>query len=1491
MNLSHSENQTDNYKLIYSPRTTYNTQKYFEIKLYNDLLQSFDPYTLKIVRRHFKEHLGSITRDLFICILKRHLLSWNPKIKNRQTILIKLLSRLFDDIDLNSDDVINWNEFSNFLVYIGNSRKRENSIYHLRQYFKSKTNFDHTENLYNDDDKLRYMNVNKKYNVSYCFYIAKYRFLGLIHEENSKIIFFNTVNQNRLKLEIDLSSIQTQIDKYEINEFEHKTEVMLQKREEQKLIYKAQLEEKNRIFLLKLNRKFKGESRNTNLNLNNNNTNNYKKYFSLSQNQNIPNDNNNNRNQNNSKSQNKSKIKNRVSTPIAKKEINQYVLKKSIQSIPKYNINYAKTEENTKKSEKDKKTYNIVTTLFLDKYNLLFISSTNNIISAWKYKEKEEYFENVNLISQNIDDPHNKKECVFEKNKILLPLFTTEHTQYAMCYDYAENNLYSGQTDGKILKWDMLVNKPVLILDINEYNKSDIILPKLNSNYQKETKDILLKIGQGELNKILKSFPENKRNTVSCLIYINPLKLICSAHYNGQIILWDIIYNKPKRIYNDQKTGIYQLLYDYTNNHIYSCGFDHDIFVYDPYIDNEAVYRLKGHKSSVNSIALIPENYELLSIDILGQIKIWDTRNLFNFQSININDSTLLQANHLRSQGELNNKSHKKKISANIHIQTFPDSKKFLVYGEKFLLYEKGNFQNPSLCDDYMIVGSFYNPKTNNIITISNKNIKFWNILNGQLMKIYNELMDDDEDMNINTMRNNEYELTSFEYDNLYKKIYLGDSLGRIKSFYLSSGDFIKEFEPHKYEITHIIYSNKYDYLITCSTDLKVKFHKDNEQHDNNYKVIREMKLKEEEKKNNIEEKKISLIKIIFDEEKGLLISCLSNGLIIEFNVEHFKVINEIETIKDFISLDNLKTLPQITSAEYIKDSNCFFVALDNKNKKLVSLKNNKYFNVLKRQYIGNFIDDNNINFNLNLNENMNYKAFKKYSIMCSLYDITTKKLILGDSFGYIICYDLSCLYNNLINNDLLLGDDNKILKTAKNDINFPIVFMIELNKEPITHISKPEKLIPNILIVSSLDRTVKLVDYNTGEYIDSLKQISINYSFFPIAVRYYIDNPFEKKHHLSLHKEEYNNINNTINDNIINEVGEEEEKDIDNNLRCSTIPNINNINDKEEQINQKMYPNIIYRKNAEKYDIEHFKCKISEDREKELVKYSNAVLISSVKEKMKIPKYIQNIPDNKSTLWKYEVDVEYLKKLNDEEISIITRKVGNKEKEINVTESNFQTFSVNAKNYLPRYINDLSQSEKEKIKESISSKIKDVNLAYNKRAKVQKEKEDISKIDKNNNINTNINKKGDNFFTINNKSDLSHFFLTPLKPAKKKSSTNKKLKEGSNSPLPTIVENKYNNKFSEDKKNEKFLNKNKSHKNIINNIKIKKSPRKYLYIGKIFKDSKDVSDSNDDKFKEYKNQFDEKIKEILGPIELIKLRNKKINRFLKMKQIYEKEE
>ena len=65
------------YRYIYSPRTTYNNKLIEEDKLYKELFKAIDPYSIKILKKHFKERLGNINKETFICILKNHLITWN----------------------------------------------------------------------------------------------------------------------------------------------------------------------------------------------------------------------------------------------------------------------------------------------------------------------------------------------------------------------------------------------------------------------------------------------------------------------------------------------------------------------------------------------------------------------------------------------------------------------------------------------------------------------------------------------------------------------------------------------------------------------------------------------------------------------------------------------------------------------------------------------------------------------------------------------------------------------------------------------------------------------------------------------------------------------------------------------------------------------------------------------------------------------------------------------------------------------------------------------------------------------------------------------------------------------------------------------------------------------------------------------------------------------------------------------------------------------
>ena len=1405
MEFSNSTSQNDNFKLVYSPRTTYDFLTSSEDKLYFELLQSFNKKSLNILQRHFKEHLGAINKDLFICILKHHISFSVPEIKNKNKLLLKLLSKLFDDIDLDSNDIINWKEFSDYLVNFNGGKKLNN--YFIKKYYQSKMNFSLNEKV--EEDENFNFNKFKEEKVSYCFYIEKFRFLGLITEGSSKIIFFNTESNKCLKIGIDLSLIQKEIDKYILYELDDKIDNLLEKKEEEILRNKELFEEKRQILMSKKNKRYKSNSG--------------EKSNNSYENKKIDIDNELIKNK---MKKNKDGNK-RLSTAIS-------IKKKKIINI------FSSKDINNLSNRPNKKSYYIASTLFLDEYNLLLISSTNNNISGWKYKEKEEYFENVNLINQNIENPFNKKKCIFEKNEILIPLFVTEYSQYSMCFDKSSNCLYTGQTDGKILKWDITINKPILILDINDFNeKNNLILPKLetsNNSKGDEIRDAILKKGQNDFNKIMKSFPENKRNTVSCLIFIEPLKILCSAHYNGLIILWDIVYNKPKRVYNDQKTGIYKILYNYNLNHIYSCGFDHDIYVYNPYIDHEAIYKLKGHKCSVNSIALNDLNNELISIDISGIIKIWDITNFFNFQTINTNDASLMKSNNVNEREELYNKIYKKKISANLHIQTFPDLSKFLIYGKKFLLFEKGNSNNPELCDDYTIIGCFYNPKKYNIVTISHKKIQFWNIFNGKLIKIFTDLFAEEkinsnndtfdiEKRNINI----DYEITAFSHDIYYKKLYLGNSLGQIKSFYLETGYFIKQYESHKTEITDIILPFKSNFLITCSIDLFIKFQKDSQQEeDKNNKSIREIELISQKNRKQFEEKinKISLRKIAVNEEKDILITCLSNGFINEYNIQHFKSINEFDCLN--IRLDNLKNLSLIASAEYIKNFDLLCVILDNNFKKMIALKNNKFYNFLRGKNIGNFND------NIIANSKRHHFA----NDICNYYDIKTYKLFVGDFFGEITCYNLSILCKFFLDEKFIFNEENE---KKINNANFDIIFKIKINNEPINYIFKPEILKPDCLIIMSLEKTAKLIDFNSGKFIDSLKQNSINEKPFPIAVKYSINTPFEKN-------------------NIISKNNQNSDENI--NKYSLTEPNKNE--DNAENKIKKKYPYIIYRKNL-KFNNESIKIN-DVHMKNELIKYSNIVLINSVKEKLRQPKFSKEIPEGKSTLWKYEINLSQVKKAEEENFSRLLEKIKIKDDEVNLTEKDFSKFNLEEKNYIPNYIKDLTPEKKEIMKLIVTKRINDVNLAYHKRANNENERKKVKKVEKNYNLSL-IN----NLNSMPIKTDVN-LFLTPIKPIKRnKSPRNKKIEKNELPIIPEII--KKNNQSIDIGKNSLNHIYKIGRNNKMNSQKtINKSPTKRILKNELLNIDKL---SKEDKFKDYQFQFDEKMNEIRSKIDFIKLRKK----------------
>ena len=98
---------------------------------------NFDPFTINVLKSEFKERSGEIEMNDFIMIIKDHLIHWQLDISNRERKLIRCLYLLFNDIDLNGNRIMEWDEFTNYIIEkaaVLNTMKNKNEeikTYHL----------------------------------------------------------------------------------------------------------------------------------------------------------------------------------------------------------------------------------------------------------------------------------------------------------------------------------------------------------------------------------------------------------------------------------------------------------------------------------------------------------------------------------------------------------------------------------------------------------------------------------------------------------------------------------------------------------------------------------------------------------------------------------------------------------------------------------------------------------------------------------------------------------------------------------------------------------------------------------------------------------------------------------------------------------------------------------------------------------------------------------------------------------------------------------------------------------------------------------------------------------------------------------------------------------------------------------------------------------------------------------------------------------------
>ena len=1146
-------NEINKYEYIYSPRTTFIKEQMEEEKLYNDIGVSFDPVVIKIIKSFFKERLGELTEFEFIKVVKNNLHSWHPELPDRIRTLCNLLIKLFYDIDLNDNKTIEWEEFSNYIIHSGENIFQNKLGYQLKYYAPMK----------NTIEQCEFTEL-----ISYAFYINKLNLVGIVYEGKSQIHFYDGATFKKTNIKIDIKETQSKINKFELNMLNIKAQEFLIKQEEEKKI-------KNNELLKK-----KGRRQSLMLNL---------QYVQTDLNE-----------QNNTQNSPKEKTVLNTQSTIIKKQKN--INKVNNNKIKESDENNNSFRRITKKDFYKKLT--VLNTCFVDEYNVLFVSSFNNIISAWKYNEQN--FKNIN----HIDESDNS---IIIRNSIIYscPLLSSNLPQSSMDWDPMQKKLYTGQSDGKILIWDIFTSKGKEedILDFKKAKlKHDLESPKKIENIDESENRFGL--GDNIYNKTKKKLlngKKEKNDGVSCIKVLGKMQMMASGYYNGAVIIWDLMLRDYRKFYDDQNMAVYQIAYDEIKKLIFTCGFSHDIHIYDPYIDGASVNKLVGHNYGVNSIACNENIDEAVSIDIYGNIKIWDLSNLYNYQTLNVSETT-------NKEEYITNK----KISSNQRMLLLAKENKIFTYGERVMLYTKESNSLPDLCDNQTVLGCFYREHKYQFVTVCLKKVKVWNIFNGKILRIFEDVLS-----------NKTSEITSFVCDKFTKKLYVGESTGIISCVDINVGKIIVNYEKHNTEVISLQYDNKNYILISLSLDGEIKIHKEMDL--TKIHVLKSITL---------DFFKIQLIN--YTEAFSRIIIGSEQGEFRFFDVDYLR----LDSFNELMYKGNqVQKKPDLLSSLFVFDDlPLMLVSYDSGNNRFIIIPPNKPNYIVIYEF-----------------KNYNEKDGKKYliKILSCCYDEKNKRLYTADFFGVIDCYSMKNFFDIIKDNKEISLD--MIEEFEKSENLMELLFTVEGHKGCIKEIILPN-INPSIIITTGNDYRVRLFNAENGKYIDELSQQNEKNKEYPLGIKYYISDPFVSKVLVTKEQKE----------------------------------------------------NIIYRK-----DIKNFKYSKVRDilinmrKNKSIISdYCDKIAEINAQEKLFLMMKNNKIPEGKSSMWKFEPNLEEIKENT-------KKKYDNKLLDLFKKDDDFLYNNkydlITSNNYYPLFIRQMDEDELENYSNALNSKIRKMQLTTSK--------------------------------------------------------------------------------------------------------------------------------------------------------------------------------
>ena len=611
----------------------------------------------------------------------------------------------------------------------------------------------------------------------------------------------------------------------------------------------------------------------------------------------------------------------------------------------------------------------------------------------------------------------------------------------------------------------------------------------------KQEKEFVKKPSENYTNKKQpeKENRDGHTSVVTAILPLPKLQFLASASLDKKIILWDLLENKPKREYvGYHKKGIVALDFSEALILLISGGFDHEIYVWNPYID-APIHNLSGHVAPIVGLAFVPNPLHIVSVDLDCIMKVWDTK---KFKCV---DSPVIE-------------NMEDKLSFKIQrMCIIPQPLKILLVGKNLYAfgYDKNNTltsadENVSLCARF-VAGSL------SLMTPVGNKVKLWNLLTGEVKKIFSDLSKSD--------------ISAMILDSKGKRFIMGDMDGNVGVYNATNGALLKTLTKHEAEIISLIHAEPklpgtLDLIISASIDNNIKIHDDKDLGESKWLV-------------DYNPRVTNIISLLYEKEIGKLFIGGSNGVINLYEIATGKGNEEFSDLTKDAGPE-----AEVTAIAFFTGYNSLCYSNSAGKLKFVAIPPLQ----IKHEI-------------LYIHTNTPPNSTLPSSIFHICFCNETKRIFTADEKFFIKCYDIT---------KVLAHIEEVAKQPDKAKRNFKITKdMIEVIWEKKAHddsIKSLEYIMPErLLVTTSMDKNVKIWSSETGLHIESLKQNKMSTKIKPIAYKkvesneiytprmeHRIDGPFisakearDKRVREYLHQQDQGLSPEKVNDEIVVETSE----------------------------------------------------------------------------------------------------------------------------------------------------------------------------------------------------------------------------------------------------------------------------------------------------------------------------------------------------------------